>query len=289
MQHSFIGWSAAVLAALALAAPAEAAPRTRDGGSSDSGGATAVARPAPSPSPSPAPAPPPPPVVTGSGGGRSAPAAAPATRAAQRGERRAPSGGRATATPRSRGGSSTAAATSERGSDDDRRAVGRQRPRDGRATNGRAVQRTRPRPTIPSWAWHRPSYWYGYNSVGLGYFYYDPYWWGYPGYYGYGYYGPRHYGPGYGSGYGYGGGYYVRGDRHIGNVRLKVKPRDAEVRVDGYYVGVVDQYDGVFQRLKLESGPHRLEITKDGFEPLVVDIRVLPYETVTYEGRLEPQ
>lgn len=283
MQRALIGWTAAALAAFVFTAPAEAAPRTRDGGSSDAGGSRAVSRPAPSPAPSPAPGPPAP--VTSGGSRRSAPADAPAVRAAQRGERRAPSGGgRATATPRTRGGggSSTAAATSERSSDDDRQAVGRQRPRGDRYTYGRAVPRTRPRPTIPSWAWHRPSYWYGYNSLGLGYFYYDPYWWGYPGYYGYGYYGPRYYGPA------YGGGYYVR-DGHLGNVRLKVKPRDAEVHVDGYYVGVVDKYDGIFQRLTLESGPHRIEISKEGYEPLVVDIRVLPYETVTYEGRLEPQ
>ncbi len=30
--------------------------------------------------------------------------------------------------------------------------------------------------------------------------------------------------------------------------------------VDGYYVGRVDDFDGLFQRLHLASGPHRLEI-----------------------------
>jgi len=289
MQRAFIGWSAAALAALVLASPAEARPRTADGDSSATG-STATARPAPSPAPAPSS---PAPVVSGSGGARSAPAAPTTVRAqSRRGERRAPSGGdRTTAAPRTRGTGSTAAATSSEGSDDERRAVRRgDRARDGRTAIGRAAPRTRPRPTIPSWAYHRPSYWYGYNSLGLGYFYYDPYYWGYPGHYGYGYYGPRSYGPAYGGyGGGYGGGYYVHGDRHLGNVRLKVKPRDAEVRVDGYYVGVVDQYDGIFQRLTLESGPHRIEISKPGFEPVVVDIRVLPYDTVTYKGTLEPQ
>jgi len=284
MQRAFIGWSSAALAALVLTAQAEAAPRTRDGGPGDSGGATAVARPAPSPPPASTPAPAP--AASGSSGGGDS---TPAVRAAQRGERRAPSGGgRATSRPRSGGGTASTASSEGRDGDDDRRAVGRQRPRGDRTTYATAVPRTRPHQTIPSWAWRRPSYWYGYNSVGLGYFYYDPYWWGYPGYHGYGYgaYGPGSYGPGYyGPGY---GGYYVR-DRHLGNVRLKVKPRDAEVRVDGYYVGVVDQYDGVFQRLTLESGPHRIEIAKEGFEPLVVDIRVLPYDTVTYKGELQPQ
>jgi hypothetical protein len=134
---------------------------------------------------------------------------------------------------------------------------------------------------IPSWAWGRPSYWHGYHSLGLGYFYYDPYWWGYPGY---GYYG---YGPGYYGGYGsYSRRYRDYYDR--GQLRLKVKPKDAEVRVDGYFVGKVDEFDGIFQRLTLETGPHRIEIQKPGYAPLVLDIRILPDETITYEGELEP-
>jgi hypothetical protein len=68
-----------------------------------------------------------------------------------------------------------------------------------------------------------------------------------------------------------------------------VKPRDAEVRVDGYFVGTVDEFDGAFQRLNLESGPHRVEITKPGYKLLVFDVRILPDETVTYRGELEPE
>jgi hypothetical protein len=285
MQRAIIGWTVPALIALVMTVPADARPRavSRDDGN-------AASAPAPSPPPAPRATPErPAPVVTSTSGARTAPAsAAAASRAQSRGERRAPSGGgQATARPRPRGTDSTASTAGGRSGDGERTAVRRgDRPRDGRATIGTAVARTRPRPTIPSWAWHRPSYWHGYHSVGLGYFYYDPYWWGYPGYgygHGYGYgYGPGYYGPGY-------GGYYVRGDRHLGNVRLKVKPRDAEVRVDGYYVGLVDQFDGVFQRLTLESGPHRIEIAKPGFEPLVIDIRVLPYDTITYRGTLQAQ
>ena len=49
-----------------------------------------------------------------------------------------------------------------------------------------------------------------------------------------------------------------------GALRLKVKPVEASVYVDGYYVGVVDDFDGVFQRLRLEPGPHHLEIRAAG-------------------------
>ena len=40
---------------------------------------------------------------------------------------------------------------------------------------------------------------------------------------------------------------------YYGDVRLMVRPRDAAVYVDGYYAGVVDDFDGVFQRLTLGS------------------------------------
>ena len=69
---------------------------------------------------------------------------------------------------------------------------------------------------------------------------------------------------------------------------MKVKPRFGEVLVDGYYAGVVNDYDGIFQRLRLEEGPHRIEIREPGFEPLAFDVLILPGETITYEGYLQP-
>ena len=68
------------------------------------------------------------------------------------------------------------------------------------------------------------------------------------GYYGYG----SGYGAGYGAGYGSGFGF------DIGELRLQVTPRHAQVFVDGYYAGTVDDYDGTFQALKLEAGPYHI-------------------------------
>ena len=55
--------------------------------------------------------------------------------------------------------------------------------------------------------------------------------------------------------------------------------------VDGYFAGQVDDFDGVFQRLKLEPGPHRIEISADGYEPLSFEIRAEPDRTTTYRAR----
>src|SRR5262245_22712637 len=39
-----------------------------------------------------------------------------------------------------------------------------------------------------------------------------------------------------------------------GSLRLEVKPREAEVYIDGYYAGTVDDFDGTFQRLRVVPG-----------------------------------
>jgi hypothetical protein len=118
---------------------------------------------------------------------------------------------------------------------------------------------------------------------------------GYPGYYDY----PWSYGFGFGYlggfydpwWYGSGGGYpiYVSRSDDWGRLRLKVKPVEATVYVDGYYAGIVDEFDGVFQRLHLDPGPHRLEVRLDGYEPLTFEVLIQPDKTTTFTGELKEQ
>ena len=126
------------------------------------------------------------------------------------------------------------------------------------------------------WGFWGPGYGYG-----LGYLFYDPWYGGYYGDpYGYGYGG---YG-GYGGG---GGGYGVsRSYRDTGSLRLKVEPKQAQVYIDGYYVGTVDDFDGVFQKLELDSGGHRVELKAEGFDTASFEVLITPGETVTYKGEL---
>lgn len=117
---------------------------------------------------------------------------------------------------------------------------------------------------------------WGYGGLGLG------------GYYGGGYYG-GFYDPwdpfGYGGGYSaYSGGQYRDDD---GAVRIKVKPRDASVYADGYFVGKVDDFDGLLQKLHLSSGPHRIEIRAPQFESLSFDVLIDTDRTITYHGEMK--
>jgi len=107
--------------------------------------------------------------------------------------------------------------------------------------------------------------------------------WGYGGLGYYGWYDPGDpYGGGYSGGYGGSSSY---GDE--GSLRLKVKPSEASVYVDGYYVGLVDDFDGIFQRLHVASGTHHVEIEAPGYEPLEFDVMVEADRTVTYKGELQ--
>jgi hypothetical protein len=107
---------------------------------------------------------------------------------------------------------------------------------------------------------------------------------------------PYVYRPSYRMGVYYGsGGYYPYGatprgyydplpGRYYGGVRITGVPRDAQVFADGYYVGLVNDFDGAFQHMNLEAGPHHIEIDWGGYEPIAFDVHVRPGETTTFRG-----
>ncbi|MEO5822514.1 MAG: hypothetical protein ABIT71_18550 [Vicinamibacteraceae bacterium] len=66
-----------------------------------------------------------------------------------------------------------------------------------------------------------------------------------------------------------------------GGVRITEAPRDAQVFADGYYVGIVDDFDGVFQHVNLEPGQHRIEVRTAEVEPISFDVYVQPGRTIT--------
>ncbi len=104
--------------------------------------------------------------------------------------------------------------------------------------------------------------------------------------YGYGYYG---HGYGYGGHGGYGYGAYGSDDGHV---RIEVSPKglrdEAHVYVNEAHVGVVDDFDGFFQRLVLNPGQYEIEVRLEGYHPLQVHIFVAPRSTYKIRHRLEP-
>ena len=106
---------------------------------------------------------------------------------------------------------------------------------------------------------------------------------------------PYVYRPSYRGGYYGSGGVYAYGatprgyydplpGRYYGGVRITGAPRDAEVFADGYYVGLVNDFDGIFQHINLEAGSHHIEIDRGGYEPIAFDVYVRPGETTTFRA-----
>jgi hypothetical protein len=89
-------------------------------------------------------------------------------------------------------------------------------------------------------------------------FFYDRFWGPYP-YYGYG--------------------AFPIGVRASGDVRVLATPKQAEVYVDGFYAGVVDDFDGVLQRLHTTPGGHAITLHLEGYRTVTQNIYVTPDST----------
>lgn len=138
-----------------------------------------------------------------------------------------------------------------------------------------------------------------YQTRHYGYPYYRPYYggyYGYPYYYGYGgYWGyPYYYAPGWGVygywGYPYGGvsvGYASAPDEG-GAVRLIIEPVATQVYVDGHYAGVVDDYDGIFQRLRLSPGRHEIRLELEGYQTQTLRVAVQRGQTLKISHEMAP-
>ncbi len=83
----------------------------------------------------------------------------------------------------------------------------------------------------------------------------------------------------------YGSFRYLGPESHL---RLSVTPKQADVYIDGYFAGKVDDFDGALQRLHVRPGEHELTIYLEGYRSLTQRLYLSPGITRTIDGRLEP-
>ena len=135
----------------------------------------------------------------------------------------------------------------------------------------RAAVGVRVAPRVVVRGYYAPYYYGGF---------YDPFWYGAYGWYGPGWYGsPYWYPP-----YGYQRGYYGGG----ASLKLEVTPKNAQVFVDGYYAGVVDDFDGIFQSLDLAPGEHDVQLYLPGFRSIEQKVYLQPGKTFRVKYAMEP-
>lgn len=108
------------------------------------------------------------------------------------------------------------------------------------------------------------------HTVFVGGYFYDPHfgpypWWG-PGVY------PYWYEPLYGT---------------QTSLRLAVTPKEAAVYVDGFYAGIVDDFDGFFQSLPLPPGGHQITLYLPGYRTVTQHLYLSPGSTFKLELTME--
>ncbi|MBY0496846.1 MAG: PEGA domain-containing protein [Cyanobacteria bacterium] len=127
------------------------------------------------------------------------------------------------------------------------------------------------RPVVVSRPVIVPPYYSGFYDPFYGYhnpFFMNWYGWGFPGFYA-----PMFYG---------------RGFSAESSARLQVTPKQAEVYVDGYYAGIVDDFDGFAQRLRVAPGEHVIELYLDGHKSVKQSILFQPNQTYRIKHVMQP-
>lgn len=71
-------------------------------------------------------------------------------------------------------------------------------------------------------------------------------------------------------------------------LKLDVEPDEAAVYIDGYYAGIVDDFDGFFENLPLTPGGHTIVVYLNGYRSLQQSLHLGAGATFKIKGTLEP-
>ncbi|HLG53806.1 MAG TPA: PEGA domain-containing protein [Vicinamibacterales bacterium] len=72
-----------------------------------------------------------------------------------------------------------------------------------------------------------------------------------------------------------------------GGVSFDVAPSNAQVSVDGVFVGTVEEFSGTSEPLALAPGNHYLEVRLPGYRTANIDVTIVAGEVTPYQGALE--
>jgi hypothetical protein len=82
---------------------------------------------------------------------------------------------------------------------------------------------------------------------------------------------------------------YLRRQRETarGTLVLQDVPASAQVHVDGYYVGLAEEFGPGGRVLNLEPGAHHVELRAAGYETLTFSVRIEPNTILRYRGDMQ--
>ncbi|MDH4063319.1 MAG: PEGA domain-containing protein, partial [Acidobacteriota bacterium] len=82
--------------------------------------------------------------------------------------------------------------------------------------------------------------------------------------------------------------WYVPVYDYRAEVRTLVSPRQAAVYIDGFYAGLVDDFDGIFQRLYLPPGGHAIVFYLEGFRTARYNVYLRPASSLKLRHVMDP-
>jgi hypothetical protein len=71
-------------------------------------------------------------------------------------------------------------------------------------------------------------------------------------------------------------------------LKVDVEPDDAAVYIDGYYAGIVDDFDSFFESLPLTPGGHTIVVHLNGYRAIRQSVHLSAGATFKIKGTLEP-
>lgn len=89
-------------------------------------------------------------------------------------------------------------------------------------------------------------------------------------------------------------GYYPEGSYRVtpgvpvyGGVSFDIQPSDADLFVDGEYVGPIGNFTTTSEPLTLTPGVHRIAVQRDGFRSMEWDATIEPGQVIPYRGAMD--
>ena len=77
------------------------------------------------------------------------------------------------------------------------------------------------------------------------------------------------------------------GQTALGGVSFDITPADAQIYVDGSYMGLVSNFSATSEPLTLTAGRHSIEVRAAGYRTMVFDADVTPGQVIPYQGTMQ--
>ncbi len=74
---------------------------------------------------------------------------------------------------------------------------------------------------------------------------------------------------------------------NLGGMSFEITPSNAQVFVDGKYVGPVGEFTPTTQPLGVPAGRHHVEIRNDGYKTMSFDVDIVAGQVIPYQGQME--